>query len=450
MDEYLFDDDNRFDDCIEDEDTWIDGEFVTPTTDEWNDVIHTAFKTKISIDEAKTTQWERAKEEIKSVNNRMKSILDLDDVPTEKDVIMYILGPKSDISIFFQQRLKLTVEEYQQFMTLFCIQAAYKVSSSQLFSPSSLIAHALPAGMTEADYNHIWKNLATKKKLKRSGYIGAGRREKCLWEMLEDIVNNLCRDISISNRTGKIGIALDDDKIWVNLTNSNKEDTFGLRYTTHTRPNRKGLIDHTAVSTGASLPLGVVFHRKNDTTFSCFERLLKFLFETNGICDLRNVEVVSDRGYLIPSVVYPFVIKNGGDICGTTQRILNTWPFTFDQKLKDSDNRTLIEKIGPPTLFVKEATKHLKNVQAFAFRNGTNSVTTCLSTIHRNHHWEGVGLKAAEVIEYEQDDKSLRKKCFVRMKSDCFDENELLSEKELINDLLDNKIDPLTLRQGKT
>ena len=238
-------------------------------------------------------------------------------------------------------------------MCTLCIQSSYKVSSTQLFHRDSLLSQAVP--MDQKDYNEIWLKISTLKKVEvQNSFVGAGRREKCIWEHLEEIVNNLCRSISVSNRPGKISIALDDDKIWVSLSGRNKDDLFGIKYTTHNKANRKGIIAHTAVSTGANLPLGIIFEKQKDTSGECFERLLKFLFERNGNCDLRNITIASDRGYMLPNIVFNFLIKNGSDFIGTTKRMAQCWPFTFDQKLKPTDQRRKIEPKGPPTLFVKK------------------------------------------------------------------------------------------------
>ena len=52
-------------------DAYLDGtdleEFLTPSAENWNDVKCTEFRTKITIDEAKDIQWDRAKSEIKSI-----------------------------------------------------------------------------------------------------------------------------------------------------------------------------------------------------------------------------------------------------------------------------------------------------------------------------------------------------------------------------------------------
>ena len=52
------------------------------------------------------------------------------------------------------------------------------------------------------------------------------RREKPLWEMLETIVNEQLRNISVVGQDGRVSISLDDDKVWINLSNSASQDLF--------------------------------------------------------------------------------------------------------------------------------------------------------------------------------------------------------------------------------
>jgi hypothetical protein len=252
-------------------DAYLDGtdlqEFLAPLAENWNDVKCTEFRTKITIDEAKDIQWERAKSEIKSILSRMKSILEVgDDGELLLDeIIMHIVGPHSEMGEILCRELELSDENYAKFLMTFCVQGAYKISSTQLFSSASLIN--TDQLMTESEYNAVWKVIATKKQIQDGGYIGSGRREQCLWELLEASANHVCRDISISNREGVVGIALDDDKIWVNMTGKNLKDTFGIKYTTHVKANRKGIIGHTAVSTGMNMPLGIVIEKKKIQLF---------------------------------------------------------------------------------------------------------------------------------------------------------------------------------------
>ena len=132
----------------------------------------------------------------------------------------------------------------------------------------------------------------------------------------------LCvKKISISNRRGTISIAFDDDKVWLSNTGANAQDKYNLRYTTHVRDNRKGIIAHTAISSGCLLPLGLAFERSGDSSYSCFERLFNFMFRSNtgerGLPDLQNVQIASDRGYMSPQLVFGFIIAAGADFVGT-------------------------------------------------------------------------------------------------------------------------------------
>ena len=97
-------------------------------------------------------------------------------------------------------------------------------------------------------------------------------------------------------------------------------DTFGIKYTTHVKPNRKGIVAHTAVSSTAQIPLGIAFEQKKDNALSCFKRILNFLFNRTGgenMPDLQNVLVASDRGYMIPALVFQFLLNCGCLIVGT-------------------------------------------------------------------------------------------------------------------------------------
>ena len=105
----------------------------------------------------------------------------------------------------------------------------------------------------ESDLRQISQN---EKRQDDDNYVGEDRRPQPLWEQIEFTLNKLCREVSIANRKGKVSVALDDDKIWLEQTGENAKDKAGLNFTTHMRDNRKGLIAHTAVSTGVNLLLG--------------------------------------------------------------------------------------------------------------------------------------------------------------------------------------------------
>ena len=258
-------------------------------------------------------------------------------------------------------------------------------------------------------------------------------------------------DISIVDHEGIISLSLDDDKIWAFFSKILHKDKRNLKYTTHVKANRKGIIAHTAVSTGVMIPLGIRFERMSDKTLDCFKRILDFLFGRSGVTNLRNIHVHSDRGYMLPNVVFEYLLANGAEVVGTVKRMAQCWPFTYNQKLKPNDKRTLIDVKGAPTLFLKWCKAGCKYLFASAFRNGSESVATALSTMHTRHQWEGIVLKPSELREYKADKLSLVSKFFTRV--DAIDSEHELEESEvenrILNKILRDKVDPLTLRQGK-
>ena len=183
--------------------------------------------------------------------------LDDDEEITKHTIAMLCLGPESKTGIFLRSELNLTEEKYLQFMGTLCIQASHRVSVTQLFHSrlSLLKGRAL---MEENEYLEIWKDISRKRSLPETE-MSTNRREMPLWERMESIINDFLISISITGRRGKISIALDDNKIWMNLKNSARDDLFNLKYTTHVKDNRKGMIAHTAVLSGANIPLGNFF-----------------------------------------------------------------------------------------------------------------------------------------------------------------------------------------------
>ena len=87
-----------------------------------------------------------------------------------------------------------------------------------------------------------------------------------------------------------------------------------------------------------------------------------------------------------------------------------------------------------------------KQVSTFAFRNGTDRVSTCVSSIHRNHHWEAIALCTKEANCYNENNNYFKNKCnFARLESRYFGA-ELIEEQILIEDL---DVNVITLRQCK-
>ena len=244
------------------------------------------------------------------------------------------------------------------------------------------------------------------------------------------------------------------DKIHLNLSKGNSEDLFNLKYTTHTKANRKGIIAHTAVSTGVNIPLQVSFEKTDDSTSSCFVKCLDGLFGQSGTANLRNVSVHSDRGYMLPNLVFEYLLAYGAEVVGTVRRMAQCWPFTYQQTLKESDERTLIDVRGSPSLFLKWFGTRSKVLFASAFRNGTGRVATAVSTFHRGFEWEGVVMKDTEAKLYSNNEYALIPQFFCKVEGITLKEASETSDKDdpveaVMKDLIKEKIDPFTLRQGK-
>ena len=424
-------------------------EFLAPPQDNWRDFMPTENPAIITLDSSKQIQWDLAKAEIMHLRMRMAQLLG----ESEEDVVLphiveFFIGADSKIGKFLQDELELDKQKYLAFISTICGQSAYRMSSTQLFHRVLLLRDKMK--ITGLEYNRIWKDISIKKKIPRS-QIATNRRASPLWESMEIIVNELLCSICVTQRTGRISISLDDDKIWMNLSKAGRDDLFNIKYTTHVKPNRKGIIAHTAVSTGTLFPLGICFERTRDSTLNCFRRLLDGLFGSNGETNLRFVSVHSDRGYMIPNLVFEYLISAGAEVVGTVKRMAQCWPFTYDQKLAGKhDKRTLIESKGAATLFLKWCKTGAKYVFASAFRNGSGSVATAISTLHTQHQWEGIALDKNELAAYLKDRKCLKGKFFERVSElDGVGSDESVEEREKLDDLLENKIVPYTLRQGK-
>lgn len=427
-------------------------EIMSPSAEIWRDLSPFENGTLLTMDSAKREQWKSGQEEIKSIRTNVKKLIfpSDDEVPldrvTDEKIFNFNLGSESKVGTFLQQELNLDEDNYNRFMGTLCLQAAYHQMTKQLYGPLSELKDRVL--MEKDEYISVWKLMAEKKKLNIT-QISTSRRDTPLWEEFEVIVNTLFRAISVTGREGKISIALDDDKIWMNTSKGSSADLFNLKYCQHVQANRKGLVAHSAFTTAVIHPLGIAMERTKDKTCTCFKRILDFLFSHDGTTNLRNVIVHSDRGYMIPQLVFEYLMASGANVLGTVKRITNCWPYTYNQKLSVNDKRTVIDCKGAPALFLKWCKFGAKYIFASAFRNGSESVATAISTIHSCFQWEGVALKIAELLEYEKDDKSLIPLFFRRVADlDGVAKEECQLETEEMNNLME-KIEPYTLRQGE-
>lgn len=427
---------------------------VAPSSESWNDFSSTEHPAVVTMDQSKTIQWILAQDEINFLKNSIRQLLgkEIDEELQLAEIVLYIIGPDSAPGQYLMQELSLSKESYFRFMCNFLVQSAYKISVTSLYDKDSLLKSQV--SMTKEEYLSIWKKIATLKELPTAA-VSTSRRDEPIWQAYEKIVNKMLKDISIKGRDGRVSIALDDDKIWLHCSNSNSRDLFNLKFTRHAKPNRDGIIAHTAVSSGATFPLGIIFEKTKDSTIQCFKRLLGNLFDQGGETNLRNVSIHSDRGYLIPNLVFEYLLGCGAEVVGTIKRIAQCWPFTYKQALKETDKRTLIDIKGAPTLFLKWCSAGPKRLFASAFRNGTNIVAMAISSMHKSHQWEGVIEVPSELARYEENNQSLLDDFFKRVDLDASDEvNRTMDakaspEESLFLKGLFNIIEPYTLRQGK-
>ena len=160
-------------------------DFLTPTAEKWDNVDPISVTPKLTIDESKEIQWDLAQEEINFVLDRVNVITgcteeDSGDIKTQR-LIDHVIGAESEIGNFLQSILEISSTEYLEFMITLVIQAAYRITSSQLYDSQSLLSREVP--MAESRYNEIWLKLSTLKKIeKRERFVAAGRRDKCIWD----------------------------------------------------------------------------------------------------------------------------------------------------------------------------------------------------------------------------------------------------------------------------
>jgi len=430
-----------------------------PTPEKWKDILNEDSPCEIVMDKTKAFQWNHQKKEIEHIKSRLRMKVGLDCGEegqeaqnrrlTKDDVFELVFGRSSVLASFFEQEIRISFLSYLRFLQVYALQSAYSVSSSQLFAKDSLVK---TVATTEREYNDIWKEMANRNKLNSSN-ISSVRRVDPLWYKLESRMNEWLRSITFEGRQGDISVSIDDDKIHFQLANERKSDLFNLKFQKHVRANRNGITAHTCVSSAGLVPMAISFERKNDTTSTCYKRMMDTLTRNNEDCSragaLRNIIPNSDRAYNGLNFVFDYLIANGARPEGTTVRSLNQWPFTYDQKLSASDKRTYIDSAGAPTLFLKVYENNLnQRIYATAFRNGTGGVVTSISSMHGKHSWEGKVEKPSDLLLYNENSNSLIQKFFQRQNDILPSQERIEEEKDMLQELLTTKIRAITLTQS--
>ena len=193
---------------------------IAPASESWNDFPSTEHPAVVTMDQSKSIQWILVQDEINHLKKSIRQLLgtEMNDEPTVNEIVLYIIGPDSAPGRYLMQELSLSKETYFRFMCNFLIQSAYQISVTSLYSNDSLLKSEV--AISKAEYLSIWKKIVTLKELP-SASVSTSRREEPIWQAFEEIVNKMLKEISVNGRDGRISIALDDDKIWLNCTNSN-------------------------------------------------------------------------------------------------------------------------------------------------------------------------------------------------------------------------------------
>ncbi len=87
----------------------------------------------------------------------------------------------------------------------------------------------------------------------------------------------------------------------------------------------------------------------NDTTATATERLVRTQLTPvsgqSGSPVLSNTQFYMDRGYWVPSLLFDFLTPPGADVLGTVKSS-PMFPFTFDQRLAQTDKQQIIDTNG--------------------------------------------------------------------------------------------------------
>jgi hypothetical protein len=233
-----------------------------------------------------------------------------------------------------------------------------------------------------------------------------------------------------------------------------------LQSSRHVRRNRNGFVCHHLVLTASGLLVGLSFERYLDTTESTIKRIIMSqFFATQGgnlqlaVPDMSFLRAFGDRAYQIKSLLEHFFLRGGAGIHGTIARNLRN-PFTFDQKLKEGDERTNVPTTGGKTLFIKEAVVHGIPLQAFAFRNGYKGVILTISSIESGYDWDCVLKDPGDYQWYKQHqqklipyDEVLRRSFHPALGSNSTNKKAPAISDDMVNAIMAAPIQPTTMVQ---
>ena len=139
------------------------------------------------LDSAKKEAWGHGLSEISHVRSRVQSLLKKkseDEAISINEIMDLAFGAKSEFYLALSSALNLSRLQFIKFFGTVCLQMSYKETVTGLYDELSLLKN--DPLMEEEEMLEIYQKLAEKKKVNSSNFIGASRRDKCVWELLEE------------------------------------------------------------------------------------------------------------------------------------------------------------------------------------------------------------------------------------------------------------------------
>jgi hypothetical protein len=396
--------------------------------------------TKVTLDEARSSAWKSAKQEINFIRGKVQKAAGKKKVDIA-DLIDLVFGEDSELWAAFSRDIHISHETFLRFLGVFLLGSCHSKSCTQMYGTKSFIRSHANSLLPMESYKKIWGLIA-------EASLPAAIGQTTFWLSMQSAFNATCRKIfiiGINEIDLTLMIVLDDDKIHYETL---KRDTDGLKVSRHIKDNRLGHVLHTAVLTYSGVVIGVEAERSEDDTIgSATKRLivnqLRPSHGTNGPPNLRKVDFHSDRAYWSPDF-HQWIIQSGADIGASTRKRSPDFPFTYDQKMRQNDTREDVPTSGGRRLFVKTSIQHGREISAIAYRNNGN-VTLGMTSKFRGSNWDLVLENPDDkvnVMEHAWKYSVILSTAMVDLKEADVEQDDLL---ELISDL---KIDHVTTNQN--
>ena len=150
------------------------GLLQAPMTENWKD-LHVHMKdceVKFSIDSCKRESWKTTKKELFHVRDRIRVLTNKDEYEqvSNMDILLLLFGEDSATTRVMMRGLGLDYASFCSFISTLSLQAAYRVTVTELFDRKSALKKE--ASMSKEEYLSVWKKLADSNKITNKNYYG--------------------------------------------------------------------------------------------------------------------------------------------------------------------------------------------------------------------------------------------------------------------------------------